>query len=125
MSTTRRDPSRTERLVEVADRRTGRVPLVHKYMRYVFPEHWSFMWGEIALYSFVVLLVTGVYLAVFFDPSYQQVVYHGPYKPMRGQHMSAAYASALDLSWKWKAGLLMRQTHHWAADLFIASITVH
>jgi ubiquinol-cytochrome c reductase cytochrome b subunit len=94
-------------------------------MRYVFPEHWSFMWGEIALYCFVILLATGTYLAIFFDPSYHQVVYQGTYAPLRGQRMSEAYQSALDLSWKYKAGLLMRQTHHWAADVFIAAITVH
>ncbi|HEY3766599.1 MAG TPA: cytochrome b N-terminal domain-containing protein [Gaiellales bacterium] len=119
------DKGRIGAAVEAADVRTGRVPLARKLMRYVFPEHWSFLWGEVALYCFVVLVVTGIYLAVFFDPSYQQVVYHGGYAPMRGERMSAAYASALDLSWKVKAGLLMRQTHHWAADLFIASITIH
>ena len=93
-----RDRRRIGAIVRAADERTGRVPLARRLLRYVFPEHWSFLWGEIALYCFVVLVVTGIYLAVFFDPSYQQVVYHGPYAPMRGQRMSAAYASALDLS---------------------------
>ncbi len=116
---------RTAAAVAGVDVRTGRVPLLRRLMRYVFPEHWSFMWGEIALYCFVVLVVTGVYLAFFFDPSYHEIVYRGAYRPLRGQKMSEAYASALDLSWKWKVGLLMRQTHHWAADLFIASITIH
>jgi ubiquinol-cytochrome c reductase cytochrome b subunit len=123
--TGRRSPDRLRGAVEAADARTGRVPLLHRYLRYVFPEHWSFMWGEIALYCFVVLVVTGVYLAFFFDPSYTEVVYRGRYAPLRGQEMSAAYASAIDISWKYKAGLLMRQTHHWAADLFIAAITIH
>jgi ubiquinol-cytochrome c reductase cytochrome b subunit len=123
--TNRSGRDRLRTTVEAADRRTGRVPLIHHFMRYVFPEHWSFMWGEIALYCFVVLLATGTYLAIFFDPSYQYVIYHGTYAPLRGQRMSEAYASALDLSWKYKAGLLMRQTHHWAADVFIAAITVH
>jgi ubiquinol-cytochrome c reductase cytochrome b subunit len=112
-------------VVRAVDERTGRVPLGRRLLRYVFPEHWSFLWGEIALYCFVVLVITGIYLAVFFDPSYRQVVYHGAYAPMRGQRMSAAYASALDLSWQVKAGLLMRQTHHWAANLFVAAITIH
>ena len=123
MSTTSR--TRGEAAIHAAEERTGQVPLARRLLRYVFPEHWSFMWGEIALYCFVVLLVTGTYLAFFFDPSYRQVVYHGPYAPMQGQRMSAAYASALDISWKVRAGLLMRQTHHWAADIFVASITVH
>jgi ubiquinol-cytochrome c reductase cytochrome b subunit len=125
MSSTGRASRRLESAVQAANRRTGRVPLARRLLRYVFPEHWSFMWGEIALYSFVVLLVTGVYLAFFFDPSYRQVIYHGPYTPLDGQRMSAAYASTLQLSWQVRAGLLMRQTHHWAANLFIASITVH
>jgi ubiquinol-cytochrome c reductase cytochrome b subunit len=111
--------------VTATERRTGRVSLIHHLMRYVFPDHWSFMWGEIALYCFVVLVVTGTYLALFFDPSYHVVVYNGSYAPLRGEKMSAAYASALHLSLGVKLGLLMRQTHHWAADLFIASITVH
>jgi ubiquinol-cytochrome c reductase cytochrome b subunit len=123
--TGRRDRDRLRATVEATDRRTGRVPLIHHFMRYVFPEHWSFMWGEIALYCFVVLVATGTYLAIFFEPSYHFVVYHGTYAPLRGQRMSEAYQSAIDLSWKYKAGLLMRQTHHWAADVFIAAITVH
>jgi ubiquinol-cytochrome c reductase cytochrome b subunit len=39
--------------------------------------------------------------------------------------MSVAYKSAVDLSFNVKAGLLLRQTHHWAADLFVAAIVIH
>ena len=91
----------------------------------VFPDHWSFMLGEIALYCFVVLVGTGVYLTFFFNASGRQVVYHGVYKPLRGQHMSAAYQSVVDISFKVRAGLVMRQIHHWAALVFIAAIIVH
>src|SRR5450756_2645584 len=52
---------------------------VRVLMRKVFPDHWSFMLGEIALWSFVILLLTGTYLALFFDPSMSQLVYHGSY----------------------------------------------
>jgi ubiquinol-cytochrome c reductase cytochrome b subunit len=107
------------------DDRTGQAPLLRKALRYVFPDHWSFLLGEIALYSFVVLVVTGIYLSLFFDPSTTSTVYHGSYAPLQGAVVSQAYRSTVDLSLSVKAGLLMRQTHHWAALLFVAAITVH
>ncbi|HLL64570.1 MAG TPA: ubiquinol-cytochrome c reductase cytochrome b subunit [Micromonosporaceae bacterium] len=91
----------------------------------VFPDHWSFLLGEIALYSFVVLLLTGTFLTLFYDPSMKEVVYDGSYVPLRGIEMSAAYSSSLDLSFDVRGGLFMRQMHHWAALLFMASILVH
>ncbi|MGY1619849.1 cytochrome bc complex cytochrome b subunit [Geodermatophilus sp. SYSU D00691] len=91
----------------------------------VYPDHWSFLLGEIALYSFVVLLLSGTYLTFFFDASMREVVYDGSYAPLRGIEMSAAYDSALDLSFDVRGGLFMRQLHHWAALLFVASIVVH
>ena len=94
-------------------------------MSYVFPDHWSFLLGEVALYSFVVLIATGIYLALFFDPSTTQSVYHGGYAPLQGQEVSAAYASALHISFAVSGGLLMRQTHHWAAHVFVAAIVLH
>src|ERR1700744_4674518 len=91
----------------------------------VFPTHWSFLLGEIAMYSFVVLLLTGVYLKLFFGPSMQDVTYNGVYEPLRGVGMSKAYASALDISFEVRGGLFVRQVHHWAALMFSASIMVH
>jgi ubiquinol-cytochrome c reductase cytochrome b subunit len=91
----------------------------------VFPDHWSFLLGEIALYSFVVLLLTGVFLSLFFDPSMNEVKYNGSYTPLRGIEMSQAYASSLHLSFDVRGGLVMRQMHHWAALLFMAAILVH
>lgn len=81
--------------------------------------------GEIALYSFAVLLISGIYLALFFDPSMSEVAYDGVYQPLRGTEMSMAYASALDLSFEVRGGLFVRQIHHWAALMFAASIMVH
>src|SRR5207302_11476762 len=52
-------------------------------------------------------------------------VYAGSYGPLRGMEMSHAYRSTVALSFDVKAGLLMRQTHHWAADVFVASIVLH
>jgi ubiquinol-cytochrome c reductase cytochrome b subunit len=112
-------------LVRFVDERTGAAPFLRKALRYVFPDHWSFLLGEVALYAFVVLVGTGIYLAFFFDPSTATTHYHGPYVPLRGHEMSHAYRSALDLSFRVKAGLLLRQTHHWAADVFVAAIVLH
>jgi len=107
------------------ERRTGATPLLKKAMRYVFPDHWSFLLGEVALYSFLVLIGTGIYLALFYEDSTEKIVYHGNYAPLDGFHMSKAYASVVHLSWDVKAGLLIRQTHHWAANLFVAAIVLH
>ncbi len=98
---------------------------MRRNLRKVFPDHWSFMLGEIALYSFVVLLLSGVFLTLFFKPSMAEIVYEGSYVPLRGVPMSEAYASTLDISFDVRGGLLMRQIHHWAALLFVASMTVH
>jgi ubiquinol-cytochrome c reductase cytochrome b subunit len=111
--------------VRFIDQRTGATPFLKKVLRYPFPDHWSFLLGEVALYAFIVLIATGVYLALFYNDSTAQTVYHGPYLPLDGQQMSTAYKSVLDLSFVDKAGLLIRQTHHWAADVFVASITMH
>jgi ubiquinol-cytochrome c reductase cytochrome b subunit len=98
---------------------------VRRQLNKVFPTHWSFLLGEIALYSFIVLLVTGVYLTLFFDPSMTEVTYNGVYQPLRGVGMSKAYASALDITFEVRGGLFVRQVHHWAALLFAAAIMVH
>ena len=95
------------------------------FMRKVFPDHWSFMLGEIALWSFVILLLTGTFLSLFFVPSMSEVVYHGSYVKLDGIRMSEAYQSTLNISFDIRGGLLMRQIHHWAADLFMASLTIH
>ena len=107
------------------DRRLGTARFARTALNKVFPDHWSFMIGELALYCFIVLVLTGTYLTFFFVPSASQVVYHGPYVPMQGVQMSAAYESALNLSFSVRAGLVMRQIHHWAALLFLASMVVH
>jgi ubiquinol-cytochrome c reductase cytochrome b subunit len=91
----------------------------------VFPDHWSFLLGEIALFSFIILLLTGTFLGLFFDPSMGETVYSGAYAPLRGQSMSYAYATSLDISFQVRGGLIMRQMHHWSALLFMAAIVVH
>ncbi len=108
-----------------ADERTGLAGLSKKQLRKVFPDHWSFMLGEIALWSFVVLLLTGVFLTLWYKPSMGEVIYDGSYQPYRGLEMSEAYESTLHISFDVRGGLLMRQMHHWAAMLFVAAMFVH
>ena len=107
------------------DDRLGASGYIRKSLNKVFPDHWSFMLGEIALYSFIILLLTGTYLSFFYTPSLQEVVYDGSYIPLKGVTMSQAYASTLGISFDVRGGLIMRQIHHWAALLFMAAIVVH
>jgi ubiquinol-cytochrome c reductase cytochrome b subunit len=107
------------------DDRTGAGSFLKRNMRKIFPDHWSFLLGEIALYSFVILLLTGTFLTFWFEPSMQEVEYNGSYEPLKGVHMSAAYASALEITFDVRGGLLMRQIHHWAALLFVAGMMAH
>ena len=113
------------RLVLWLDDRLGAASFARKALRKAFPDHWAFMLGEVALYAYVALLVTGVFLTFFFTASGEDVVYQGSYVPLRGQRMSAAYASVLRLSFDVRAGLVMRQIHHWAALVFVAAIVAH
>src|SRR3978361_1114899 len=118
-------PSKVGAAATWADDRLGLAKLGKKNLRKVFPDHWSFMLGEIALWSFVILLLTGVFLTLWFKPSMSEVTYMGSYPNLRGVTMSEAYESTLHLSFDVRGGLLMRQIHHWAANLFLASMTIH
>ncbi|KJK59343.1 cytochrome bc1 complex cytochrome b subunit [Saccharothrix sp. ST-888] len=120
-----RTASRGVRAADRADGRLGVYSLARANLRKIFPDHWSFMLGEICLYSFVVIILTGVYLTLFFKPSMAEVVYHGPYAPLDGIKMSEAYASTMNISFEVRGGLLIRQIHHWAALVFAAAMFVH
>jgi ubiquinol-cytochrome c reductase cytochrome b subunit len=115
----------THRIARWIDDRLGAAKFARTALNKVFPDHWSFMIGELGLYCFIVLVITGVFLTFFFDPSAREVIYQGSYEPLRGVQMTEAYRSALELSFDVRAGLVMRQIHHWAALLFLASIAVH
>jgi ubiquinol-cytochrome c reductase cytochrome b subunit len=116
---------RFERTQRWLDERLGTTSFARVALRKVFPDHWSFLLGEIALYCLVVLVVTGVFLSFFYTPDTRGLVYDGPYAPLKGQQVSAAYNSTMRLSFEVKAGLLMRQTHHWATLVFVAAIVAH
>ncbi|MEO9223458.1 MAG: cytochrome bc complex cytochrome b subunit [Acidimicrobiales bacterium] len=107
------------------DDRFGAANFATKALSKVFPDHFSFLFGEIALYCFMVLIATGVYLTFFFTPGTNTVTYHGKYAPLAGQHVSAAYASSIHLSFDVRLGLFFRQMHHWAALVFLAAIVAH
>jgi ubiquinol-cytochrome c reductase cytochrome b subunit len=107
------------------DDRLGSSNFVRRSLNKVFPDHWSFMLGEVALYTFIILLLSGTYLSFFYTPSLSEVVYDGSYVPLKGVTMTQAYASTLDISFDVRGGLIMRQIHHWSALLFMASIVVH
>ena len=108
-----------------ADERTGIAKGAAYMMKKVFPDHWSFMLGEIAMYSMIICLLTGVFLSFWFVPSAGQIPYNGSYVPLQGVIMSEAYSSTLGISFDVRGGLLIRQIHHWAALMFCVAITVH
>ncbi|TDE26687.1 ubiquinol-cytochrome c reductase cytochrome b subunit [Actinomadura sp. 6K520] len=120
-----RPPKAVEGTARALDERFGTTGFARKSLRKAFPDQWSFLVGEIAMYSFVVVLLTGVFLTFFFKPSMQEVIYDGSYTQLQGVAMSEAYASTLDISFDVRGGLLVRQIHHWSTLIFMASILVH
>ena len=112
-------------MIRWIDGRLGIDSWARKALRKVFPDHWSFLLGEVALFCFVILVATGVFLTLFYRPDATPVVYEGPYEPLRGREISAAYESVLRISFEVRAGIVMRQVHHWAALVFVAAISVH
>jgi ubiquinol-cytochrome c reductase cytochrome b subunit len=113
------------RLATWVDHRVGAAKLTRSTLDYIFPKHFTFLFGEVALYSFAVLVVTGIFLALFYSPGEAEVVYSGEYVPLQGVMMTEAYRSVVDLSFDVPVGLLMRQTHHWAAIVFTGAIALH
>ncbi|MCU1573298.1 MAG: ubiquinol-cytochrome c reductase cytochrome b subunit [Micrococcaceae bacterium] len=122
---TYRPATKVGRVTDFVDQRVGGSPILREFGRKVFPDHWSFMFGEVALYTFVILLLTGTFLTFFFDPSMAETTYAGSYVPLKGVDMSVAYSSSLNISFDIRGGLFMRQVHHWSALLFVASVAVH
>ncbi|MFJ2778678.1 MULTISPECIES: cytochrome bc complex cytochrome b subunit [unclassified Kitasatospora] len=126
VTSTRAAPAnKAEALADWTDGRLGIYTLSRSNLRKIFPDHWSFMLGEICLYTFVIIILTGVWLTFFFKPSMAETIYDGSYIPLRGIQMSEAYASTIDISFEVRGGLLMRQIHHWAAIVFVAGMFVH
>jgi ubiquinol-cytochrome c reductase cytochrome b subunit len=124
-STTDAKPGFVGGAANYLDERLSVSAVLKGFGRKVFPDHWSFMLGEVALYSFVILVLSGTFLTFFYQPSMAEVEYNGSYAPLKGAQMSIAYASSLDISFDIRGGLIMRQVHHWAALLFVAAAGLH
>ncbi|MFH7334359.1 cytochrome bc complex cytochrome b subunit [Streptomyces sp. KHY 26] len=120
-----RRAGRGGRLVRALDQRLPVSAAGKEFLRKSFPDHWSFLLGELALYSLLVLVLTGVWLTFFFRPGMAERPYSGPYPPLHGTMTTEAYASVLRISFEVRGGLLTRQTHHWAALVFVGAIGVH
>jgi ubiquinol-cytochrome c reductase cytochrome b subunit len=118
-------PTELERVVGWLDERTGMAGIARTTLRKVFPDHWSFLLGEVALFCFVILVATGTFLTFFYVPSAAPTTYTGSYEPMQGQTVSEAFQSVVNLSLEIPAGLLMRQVHHWTAVVFVAVVVTH
>jgi len=116
---------RVGKIIEELDDRLGVAKGGRTFLDKIFPDHWSFMLGEIALYSFIVIIATGVFISLYYVPSSTDLVYHGTYAPLNGTHVTEAYASTVNLSFSVRAGMLMRQMHHWSADVFLGAIVIH
>ncbi|MGZ4152011.1 MAG: cytochrome b, partial [Actinomycetota bacterium] len=112
-------------VIEGLDERLHAASFAKHSLRKVFPDHWAFMLGEIAMYCFLILVLTGTFLTFFYVASAEETTYRGPYTPLHGQQVSAAYNSVMRISFEVRAGLVMRQIHHWAAVVFVGAIALH
>ncbi|WP_458189642.1 cytochrome b [Haladaptatus sp. NG-WS-4] len=90
-----------------------------------FPAEDSFLLGEVALFSFFVLVITGVFLGFFFEPSTTEVTYDGSVAQYQGQDLPAAFVSVLHITYDIPYGMFLRRMHHWAAHFFVAAIGLH
>jgi len=125
MSSTTEPKTAIGKAANYIDERLTVGAVLKNFGRKVFPDHWSFMLGEVAMYSFVILIISGTFLTFYFQPSMAHTYYDGSYAPLKGAEMTVAYASSLDISFDIRGGLLMRQVHHWAALVFVAAAGLH
>ncbi|WP_146418071.1 cytochrome b [Haloarcula hispanica] len=90
-----------------------------------FPAEDSFLLGEVALFCFLLLILSGVFLGFFFEPSTSDVEYDGSVQKFQGEEMPEAFVSVLHITYDVPFGMFIRRLHHWAAHLFVASIGLH
>lgn len=96
-----------------------------KVLNKVFPDHWSFLLGEVALFSFVVLVLTGIFLTMFYRPTADPVTYQGAMSLYEGRELPGAFESIVRLSYDVPGGLFFRRLHRGASHLFIAATVLH
>jgi len=88
-----------------------------KFLVKTFPTHPTFLLGELALFSFITLVATGVFLGFLYEPSTKMVSLFGAMVP-------AAYASVVKIDIL-PLGMIIRRIHHWSAMLMIAAVLTH
>lgn len=115
----------TDRLARWLDDSTSIPTVIRAWQRRVIPDHWSLLFGRIAVASLAACVLTGVFLLFFYEPSTRSVIYDGSYAALRGTEMSRALESTLELSFDVRGGLLVRQLHHWSASVMIAAVMLH
>ena len=96
-----------------------------EFLGKAFPAEDSFLLGEVALFCFLLLVLTGMFLGMFFEPSTSDVKYEGSVAEYQGEEVPEAYASVLHITYDIPFGMFIRRLHHWAAHLFVASIGLH
>ena len=99
------------------DERLDIARLSNKFLRKAFPVHHSFFLGEITLFAFITLLITGIFLTFNFEASSRLV-------DANGQMVPAAYASILYID-SLPVGAVIRSAHHWSAHIMIAAAFLH
>lgn len=114
-----------DRLFDMLDERVAHRHVGEAASRKIFPSHWSFLLGEVALISFLVLVGTGIFLTMFYVPSAEQTVYEGSSAVHQGRELPEAYESVVRLTHDVNAGLLVRRVHRAASHLFIFATLAH
>ncbi|WP_291430149.1 cytochrome bc complex cytochrome b subunit [Deinococcus sp.] len=96
-----------------------------KFLRKAFPVHHSFFLGEITLFSLIVLILTGILLALSYEPSNSLVVNtFDPGTVTKPNLVPAAYHSALKIN-AMPFGDMLRRVHHWMANIMVAAAVIH
>ncbi|AXG10751.1 cytochrome b [Haloplanus rubicundus] len=116
--------SRGKRLYDWFDSRLG-VEEGQEFLGKAFPAEDSFLLGEVALFCFLFLVLSGVFLGFFYEPSTSDVEYDGSVAEYQGEEMPEAFVSVLHITYTVPFGMFIRRLHHWAAHLFVASIGLH
>jgi len=116
--------SRIQAMYDWADSRLD-LDGASEFMGKAFPDDDSFLLGEVALFCFVVLVSTGIFLGFFYEPSTTAVEYEGSVAQYQGDQLPAAFSSVLNITYDVPFGMLIRRIHHWAAHLFVAAMALH
>ena len=104
-------------MVKWLDERLALSRFYDKFLRKAFPVHHSFFLGEMTLFAFATLVVTGIFLSINFEPSIRLV-------EVGAQQVPAAYASVQFID-TLPFGRVIRSIHHWSANIMVAAAFLH